>query len=173
MNVPILESERLRLRGHTAEDYPRCCALWADAEVVRFLCKPLTAEETWSRLLRYGGLWDLLGFGFWVVEEKETGVFVGEIGFCDYKRDLDPPLGATPEMGWVLASSQQGKGYATEVVRMLLGWAKLHLPSGGVACLINPENAASLRVAEKCGFRISHSAQYRESAVLVLRATLR
>jgi RimJ/RimL family protein N-acetyltransferase len=44
-----------------------------------------------------------MGFGYWVAEEKETGKFVGEIGFADYKRNLEPSLKGVPEIGWVLA----------------------------------------------------------------------
>src|ERR1700736_5753720 len=95
--VDVMETERLRLRGHTIEDASKVKALWSDSEVTRYIGgKPLTDEECWSRLLRYVGHWSLLGFGFWIVEEKLTGDFVGEVGFSDYKRDLEPALGAVP-----------------------------------------------------------------------------
>jgi RimJ/RimL family protein N-acetyltransferase len=49
-------------------------------------------------LLRYVGHWSLLGFGYWILEERATGEFVGEVGFSDYKRDVEPALGAVPEV---------------------------------------------------------------------------
>jgi len=71
LEIPVLETQNLRLRGHTAADLPASCALWATPEVFRYtLFKPSTPEEVWSRLLRYFGLWSLLGYGFWVVEES-------------------------------------------------------------------------------------------------------
>jgi RimJ/RimL family protein N-acetyltransferase len=92
--------------------------MWADPQVTRYIGgKPLTEEECWSRLLRYVGHWAWMGFGYWVAEEKETGNFVGEIGFADHKRDLEPSLKGVPEIGWVFASHVHGRGYATEAVR--------------------------------------------------------
>ena len=89
VEVPILESERLKLRGHRLDDSVHSAAMWADPEVTRYIGgKPLTEEESWARLLRYVGHWSLLGFGYWLVEEKMTGNFIGEVGFADYKRDL-------------------------------------------------------------------------------------
>ncbi len=118
IKVPVLETERLRLRGHRVNDFANCAAMWADPVVVRHTVgKPLTEEESWRRLLGYVGHWAVMGFGFWVAEEKATGRFVGEIGFVDYKRDLRPSLKGVPEIGWVLASHAHGKGFATEAVR--------------------------------------------------------
>jgi len=77
--------------------------MWGDPEVTRYIGgRPFTAEEVWSRLLRYIGHWQWIGFGTWVAEERATGAFVGEIGFCDYRREIDPPLDL-PEAGWALA----------------------------------------------------------------------
>src|SRR5271170_6882454 len=96
---PSLETERLTLRGHRLEDFVQCAAMWADPHVTRYIGgKPLTEEESWTRLLRYVGHWALLGFGYWVAEENATGSFVGEIGFADYKRDLEPSLKGVPEV---------------------------------------------------------------------------
>jgi hypothetical protein len=88
LDIPVVETERLRLRGHTLDDFPHTRALWGDAAVVTYMGgKPLTLEECWTRFLRYRGHWSVLGFGYWVVEEKATGDFVGEVGFGDFKRD--------------------------------------------------------------------------------------
>jgi RimJ/RimL family protein N-acetyltransferase len=154
VEVPILETERLKLRGHRLDDFIHCAAMWADPKVTRHIGgKPLTEEESWTRLLRYVGHWSLLGFGYWVAEEKTTGNFVGEIGFADYKRDLEPALKGVPEIGWVLASQTHGRGYATEAVRAVVAWGDAHFGSARTACIIAPENLASIRVAVKCGYR--------------------
>jgi RimJ/RimL family protein N-acetyltransferase len=150
--VPILETERLKLRAHRLEDFVHCAAMWADPEVTRYIGgKPHTEEESWARFLRYAGHWSLLGFGYWVVEEKPTGDFIGEVGFADYKRDL-PALKGLPEIGWVFTTQARGKGYATEAVRAAIGWGDAHFASSRTACIIHPENLASIRVAEKCGY---------------------
>jgi RimJ/RimL family protein N-acetyltransferase len=162
IEVPILETERLRLRGHRLEDFAHCAAMWADPKVTQYVGgKPLTEEESWTKFLRYAGHWSLLGFGYWVVEEKATGNFAGEMGFADYKRDLQPSLKGVPEIGWVLAAEAHGKGYATEAVRALVAWGDAHFNSARTACIIAPENLASIRVAVKCGYRELQVATYK------------
>jgi RimJ/RimL family protein N-acetyltransferase len=154
VEVPTFETERLRLRGHRVDDFLDCAAMWADSKVTRHIGgKPLTEEESWTRLLRYVGHWSLLGFGYWVAEEKATGKFIGEIGFADYKRDLEPSLKGVPEIGWVLTSQAHGRGYATEAVRAAVAWGDAHFLSARTACIIAPENLLSIRVAVKCGYR--------------------
>jgi RimJ/RimL family protein N-acetyltransferase len=153
--VPVIETERLRLRGHGYDDLAQCLAMWSDPNVTRFIGgKPSTEQQTWLRLLAYIGHWSLLGFGYWVVEERDSHTFVGEIGFADFKRDITRSMKDSPELGFALASSYHGKGYATEAVRAAVSWGDVHLPCEKTVCLISSQNLASLRVAEKCGYKV-------------------
>jgi RimJ/RimL family protein N-acetyltransferase len=166
--VPILETERLRLRCHRVDDFADCAAMWADPAVITYVGgKPLTAEEVWARLVRYVGHWALLGFGFWAVEEKGTGRFVGDLGFMHFKRDIEPSLADAPEIGWILASHAHGKGYATEAVRAAVAWGERRFGSARTACIINPENTASIRVAEKCGYTGPLDATYKDHPIFM------
>jgi RimJ/RimL family protein N-acetyltransferase len=168
MPIPVLETERLTLRGHRLDDFPACAAMWADPIVTRHIGgKPLTEEESWARLQRYVGHWAMLGFGYWVVEEKATGKFAGEVGFADLKRGLDGSLKDAPEIGWVLASQFHGKGYATEAVRAAIVWGDGHFGRCQTICIIDPENRASMRVAEKCGYRELRMATYKRQPIVV------
>src|SRR5271170_908969 len=152
--IPVIETKRLILRGHRLDDFSDCAAMWSDPIVTRFIGgKPFSEEETWARLLRYAGHWSLMGFGYWAIEEKDSHSFIGELGFADFKRDIEPSIKGMPELGWVLASRVHGKGYATEAVRAVVSWGETHFGSARIFCLINPENLASIRVAEKCGFQ--------------------
>jgi RimJ/RimL family protein N-acetyltransferase len=160
-SVPVLHTERLTLRGHRAEDFDDAFAMWSDPEVVRHISgTPSTQTQTWMRILSYAGHWALLGFGYWAIIESETGRFVGEAGFADFKRDIAPSMKAVPELGYVLAPFAYGKGYATEAVRSVLAWGDAHFNNPRTVCMIAPENAASLRVAEKCGYRIFEQATF-------------
>ena len=103
-------------------------------------------------MLRYVGHWALAGFGYWVIVEKQTGEFIGEAGFADYKRNMEPSLAGMPEMGWVLAFRAHGKGLAMEAVRAIAQWGDAHFQKP-TRCIIAPENRASFRVAAKCGYR--------------------
>jgi len=137
--------------------------------VVRHISgKPATREDAWMRLLRYGGLWAILGYGFWAVFERDGGRFVGEVGLADFHRDVD--WGTDPECGWVLTPAAQGRGYATEAVAAALAWRDLHLPGERTVCMISADNAASLRVADKCGFRFFREADYHGPVRLFERA---
>jgi RimJ/RimL family protein N-acetyltransferase len=168
--VPVLESARLRLRPHTLADFPSCCDLWSTPEVARYTVgKPSTPEEVWSRILRYAGHWTLLGFGTWLVEERETGRYVGDVGFADYHRGIPSPLAVLPDLGWVLSPAVHGCGYATEAANVALGWAGEHLKGHEeVSCIIHPDNAASLRVAEKTGFIWREISTYRGEPTVIL-----
>ena len=168
--IPTLETARLTLRGYRLDDFPSCAAMWADPEVTRFIGgRPLSAEEAWARLLRYAGHWWFLGFGYWVLEEKATGAFVGELGFAQWRRDISPPI-ELPEAGWVLTAASHGKGLATEALSIALEWANGHFPDPRTACLIHPDNLASIRVARKCGYNESMRLYYRgQPAILFER----
>ncbi|MBB4038757.1 RimJ/RimL family protein N-acetyltransferase [Microvirga flocculans] len=167
-SVPVVETERLILRGHRTDDFSDCIALWTDPEITRFIGgKPSTREEVWARLLRYVGHWALLGFGYWAVEEKATGRFAGEVGFADFRRQIEPSLDGVPEIGWVIAPHGHGKGYATEAARAAIAWADGHFGPGRTACIIAPENEPSLRVAEKCGYRESCRTSYKDNPTIM------
>jgi RimJ/RimL family protein N-acetyltransferase len=169
LSIPLLETERLRLRGHTLADFPAYRRLWSDAQVTRFIGgRPQTEEECWARLLRQIGHWSLLHYGYWVMEEKYSGSFVGEAGFANLRRGIEPPLGDAPEAGWVLSPGHHGKGYATEAVRATLQWAESRLKDQPIVCLIHPDNLPSLRVAEKCGFQPLRQCLFKDQPAIVL-----
>lgn len=147
--------------------------MWADASVTRFIGgRPSSREEAWTRILRYRGLWSLLGYGYWAVNERETGRYVGDVGFADFHRDITPSFNGAPEVGWALATWAHGQGFATEAVGAALAWGDSHLerkhgePTRYV-CLISAENVGSIRVAEKCGFRCAHDATYKGAPTTV------
>lgn len=110
---PVLTTARLILRAHTRDDFLDSHAMWSDPEVIRYIGgKPSTREEVWARLLRYAGHWTMLGYGYWVVREKDSGRFIGEVGLADYQRDIEPSLSGTPEMGWALSPALHEIGRA-------------------------------------------------------------
>jgi RimJ/RimL family protein N-acetyltransferase len=167
--APRLETERLILRAHVLDDFADSATMWSDPVVTRYIGgAPLGEEASWARLLRYVGHWSLLGFGYWTLRERGTERFVGEAGFADFRRELDPPVARRPEAGWVLAPWAHGRGLATEAVRAILAWGDEHLTHGSTVCLIHPEHAASVRVADKCGYAKIGASSYKGSQTLVL-----
>ena len=167
--TPVIETERLILRGHRLADFESVAAMWGDPDVTRFIGgKPSSREESWARLLRYPGMWWLVGYGFWAFEEKATGAFVGEGGFGAFKREIDPPFDA-PEQGWALAPAAHGKGYAREAMTAALTWGEQHFGRRDFVCMISPENTPSLKLAEKLGYRAYARVAYKGADSLLLR----
>ena len=160
--APVLETPRLILRGRTLDDFEAYAALWADPLTVRYTVgAPQAREESWVRFARMAGLWALTGYGSFVVVEKASGRFVGDVGPADYGRDIVPPLGGKPEFGWVVAPAFHGRGYATEAVAASVAWAERKFPGTPFVCIIDAANAPSRRIAAKAGFAEAGLARYK------------
>jgi RimJ/RimL family protein N-acetyltransferase len=94
------------------------------------------------------GHWLLRGYGMWAVEERESGAFLGRIGF------FNPEGWPGFELGWTLGRQWWGKGYATEGARAALDYAWRELGREHVISLIQPANQPSIGVAERLGERL-------------------
>ncbi len=171
--VPVLRTARLLLRGPRVEDAQAHAALWADPVVTRYIGGvPVAAPESWLRLLRNAGHWALLGFGCWLIEDAASGQLIGEAGFLDLRRDTEPSFAGTLEIGWVVAPAAHGRGLATEAVRAMLAWGAGHFGPARVVCMIDPANAASLRLAQAQGFSDAGMVTLREQPMSLLARTL-
>ncbi|WP_439105528.1 GNAT family N-acetyltransferase [Congregibacter sp.] len=152
--MPQLYTDRLYLRGHVESDHPAATSIWQHPEVYNFITgSPLSSQDVWMRLLRYGGLWDMLGYGYWAVEERATGKYIGQLGFADFKRGLVGFDGHYPEAGWALHPDAAGKGYATEGMQAACAWLDQQTLHGRSFCIISADNPRSVKVAEKLGYR--------------------
>jgi RimJ/RimL family protein N-acetyltransferase len=168
--APVLQTERLTLRPFRAGDADAQAAMMGDAEVMRHLGgHPLAREDSWRKLLCGHALWSLLGFGYWAVERRADGVMIGQVGFADFQRDMEPRIGGLPEMGWLFAREAAGQGYATEAAAAGLAWIDAALSPPETVAIIDHANAASIRVAEKCGFDARQDALYRGESILLFR----
>lgn len=168
--VPVLETERLRLRGHVLSDFESSARMWADAGVTRHIGgRPSTREESWRRFMTFPGHWMLMGYGYWLIEERASGAYVGDGGFATFHRDLGAYSFDAPEQGWALTPAMHGKGYATEAAQAMLRWAVQHFRRTDFVCMISPENAPSIRVAEKLGYREFARTDYKGEPSILLR----
>lgn len=165
-----LETGRLTLRPYTVADFPDVLANWRDPEVVaRITGTPATREEAWARTLRYVGHWSAFGFGFMAVTEKATGAHLGGVGIAFFERDITPALDGTAEAGWALNERGRGRGVAEEGMCAVIAWYAARRDALPLSCIISPDNAASLRVAEKLGFARVAATTYRDKPIVVLR----
>ena len=173
VDIPVIETPRTILRAHRLDDFEDYAVMWADPAVTRYVAggKPRTREESWLRFLRHPGMWSMIGFGFWAVEEKATGRFIGEAGFHDLKRDIQPSLEGRAEAGWGLAAAAHGQGFATEIVGAATAWADSRFGGANTVCIIDPENAGSINVAQKCGYReIARTTYHDKPTIMFERA---
>lgn len=142
--------------------------MWSDPAVTRFIGgKPRSHEESWIRILRYAGMWQLIGYGLWVVEEKATGTLIGEAGFHDLRREIAPSFDGTPEAGWAFVPGVHGRGIASEVVRCFHEWAQGRPGFEKTMCMIDPQNGASIAVARKAGYREKAVTSYHGSPTVL------
>jgi RimJ/RimL family protein N-acetyltransferase len=168
--APRIEAERLVLRAFRAADLDPLAAMWADEKVVRYIGgQKLSREDSWWRSLAACGQWPYVGFGYWIVERKSDGRVIGQAGFADFKRDMRPSIEGEPEFGYVFAPEVHGKGIAYEACAVALEWADTNLGAASYPAIISPENEASIRLAERLGFRRAPDAMYRGETIALFR----
>lgn len=144
-------TERLQLRRFQAGDAEAFAAINADPLVVRYLGGKLDRAASDKLLARIMAHWDEHGFGPWAAELRDDGRMIGFVGLS-IPRFLPAVLPAV-EAGWRLASDVWGRGLATEGGRAGIAWGFGGLGLDRIISIIDPENIASVRVAEKLGMR--------------------
>lgn len=158
LEIPTLETERLLLRPFRGNDLDDYAVLRADPEVLRYLVG--AGGEPWDRarssrhMAFIIGHWQVWGSGTWAVEHRESGAFVGMVGFSE------PEGWPGLELAWALARRHWGHGYATEAAPEALAHAFSIWKRERVISLIHPENRASIRVAERIGERLLDRRNY-------------
>ena len=147
MPAPRIETERLILRAIDPErDFDAWATAMADEETVRYIGGNVMDRATaWRSMATVIGHWQIRGYGFFSVEEKTTGQWVGRGG------PWFPEGWPEPEIGWTIMREHWGRGLATEAgaacidyVRDTLGWKQ-------VIHAILEGNLGSAAVAEKLG----------------------
>ena len=143
-----LTTERLHLRPFTPADQETIHAVYADPLVMRHVGHGAhsTMAETANALRIYGEVLARRGYSFLAVTERESGALIGDGG-------LHPLGGQGPdvELGYTLARSAWGRGYATELGRALIEHAFVVLRAPRVVAQVEPANRGSRHVLEKLG----------------------
>jgi len=165
IEVPVLRTERLALRGFEPGDIEPYAAMMADAEVARFLAdgRPMGRAEAWRQMAMFAGHWALRGFGVWAVTERATGAFLGRIG-C-----FEPEGWPGFEVAYTLARPAWGRGFAREGAAASLRYARETLGRFDVISIIRPGNAASVRVATALGATLDGNVEFFGSPALIYR----
>lgn len=147
----LLETPRLILRHQVLDDLDALWALYCNPEIIKYIPDaPRTREEAKEELE-----WHMHGhprhpeLGLWATIYKETGTFIGRCGLLPWTIDGQQEV----EVAYTITQEYWGQGLATEAAQAILqyGFEKLKLPH--LICLIDPDNIASQKVAEKIGMR--------------------
>ncbi|MEJ8306346.1 GNAT family protein [Saccharibacillus sacchari] len=146
---PRLDTPRLILREAKAEDRDGLFALYADEEVMRYL--PLdpfeSVEEADDEMGWHARIFREQTGIRWMIEERDTGAFVGTCGFLGLEREHN-----RMEIGYDLAREHWGKGLMPEAIRAVLHFGFGPLAANKIEARVDPDNAASIRLMDKLGF---------------------
>lgn len=162
----MISTERLVLRPYEARDCDAYLAMSNDPAVARFPPgKPMSAEDAWSRVMRYAGHWGLLGYGMFAVIEGASGRYLGETGLSDFRRGMGPDFDGFDEASWYFSAAAQGRGYAAEAAVAAHAWYDGNAGARRTVCMIDPGHERSIQLAHKLGYRFLRRAEYRANQV--------
>jgi RimJ/RimL family protein N-acetyltransferase len=143
-----LRTERLLLRRWRESDLARWAAMNADPEVREHLGEVMTREQSDASVANFQAEFEQRGYGWWAVEVQATGEFIGFAGLDD----VDPGLPFTGvEIGWRLARSSWGHGYATESARAVLTYGFDTLGLAEILAITTATNHRSQAVMRRLG----------------------
>lgn len=147
ITIPTLETERLFLRALRAEDFEDE-ARFFETERSRMVGGPLPRDQVWRVVAAMIGHWALRGFGFWALEEKTSGRYMGRVGLWQ------PEGWPDREIGWTLMTHAEGQGFAHEAALVARRYAFETLGWTTAISLIEGGNTRSEALATRLGAKI-------------------
>lgn len=149
--LPVLETERLLLKPRTVADLDFIAALNADPQVMRHIAAIGDPAMGREGVAARSFLHAERGLGYWTVFARANANDpLGYVGLIPWRAEAEA---GTVELSYRFAVRHWGRGYACEASERLVrhGFDALGLPA--IAIVTHPGNAASLRLAERLGFR--------------------
>jgi RimJ/RimL family protein N-acetyltransferase len=147
--APEIETERLLLRGWRPSDREPFAAINIDPEVMEFFPAALSRAGSDDLIAKIEAGFERHGFGLWALETRERGELIGFTGLAvpDFHAHFTPAV----EIGWRLARSAWGEGYATEAGRAALAYGFGPAGLTEVVSFTSVGNARSRAVMERLG----------------------
>ena len=162
LTIPTLETERLILRGPVVDDFDSYADIFASPRS-SYMGGPYSRDRAWQEFAADNIGWILHGFGYWTVTDKETDSYIGAVGMAN------PPSYPERELGWMLHPNCEGKGYAREAAIAARNHAYKGWSWSTVVSYVDPENARSIRLAERLGCAVDTDAKAPDAGDLVYR----
>ncbi len=160
--IPTLETDRLNLRPPTAEDWPEYSRLMMSERSI-FMGGPFSLGNAWGLYCNDVAQWALMGVGALMIEERLSGICLGQVGINS------GPLFPEDELGWLLYSHAEGKGYAYEAALALKNWAFQERKLETLVSYVDPPNIRSRSLAERLGAKLDNAAPRQDPTDLVYR----
>ena len=149
MRVPEIETDRLLLRALTYADRQPFATMNADPEVMTYMSRSLDRSGSDLFMARIQDHWDAHGFGLWAIERPNDGAFLGFAGLS--APAFEAPFTPAVEVGWRLARTAWGHGYATEAGAAALDHGFEALGLAEIVSFTAVGNDRSRRVMERLG----------------------
>lgn len=149
---PLLVTGRLELWLPTRDDMAAMLAIVRDPRTGRYLGAASDEADHFTRFCRNSGSWLLYGYGSFIVRRRGQAEVIGNCGIFHSYRGLGADFDDSPEAGWILRHDVAGQGFAREAMEAALGWFAAEHGPARIVCMITPDNAPSLRLAERLGF---------------------
>lgn len=161
-SIPTLKTPRLTLRPMRASDWaPYQCLMESDRSI--FMGGPFSTTVAWGMFCADHAQWYLFGCGALMIEDASSGQCLGQVGINS------GPLFPEFELGWLLYPEAEGFGYAYEAASALREWSRGVLHIDTLVSYVDPENAKSVRLAERLGATLDAGAQRPDPSDLVYR----
>lgn len=165
---PVLQTERLELRLPRAEDMQAMFAIASDPQTGRYLGRPGTMPDHFTRSLRNAGSWLTYGYGSFTVRLHGSDQVIGNVGIFHSWRGLGADFDDGPEAGWIIHQDYTGQGLAREAMEAVLHWFEHSHGPRRIVCMIEQGNQPSLGLAARLGFREMRIDRLPEGAEVVL-----
>jgi len=150
-SIPVIETERLILRGPEPEDYPNFKHTFSSYRS-RFMGGPLNAYEAWMLYAAEIGHWQIRGYGMWMIHDRKTDATLGMAG------GWKPAQWPEAEIAWIIWPETAGHGYALEATNAARKYFYTQLGWEGAVSYLDPKNLDSVRLAERLGAKKDNDA---------------